>query len=735
MTTDNVTTDNVTTDNVTTDGTATDDVTTDNQGSTTEATTDHTTTQPHDHATTQPILVDTDSYDHPNRSLHPVWSPDSKWIAYTKRLANHLRAVFLYELATATTHQLTDGMSDAISACFSLDGKYLFFAASTNYGLNTGWLDMSSYDRPVDRNLYVVVLNRADNSPFFPESDEEEEKKEEKKKSEEKAAEGAATAPTKADNGKNGVPVKVKIDLADIDQRILALPLPARGYRALQAGDNNKLFYLESVSRSNGYTLSSYDIKERKSELFLDNIAAYWMTYNGKKLLYRSANNGYAIVETKEKPKPDHERLRLDKLDIYVDPRAEWRQMFNEVRRIQRDFFYDAGMHGADWEAVCAKYEPWLAHVGHRHDLNLLFAEMIGELVVGHAYVGGGDMERIDNPLVGLLGADYRLVDGCYQIARIYRGENWRPELRSPLTEPGVNVNEGDFILAVNGWPLRAPTNIFQHFELTADRVTVLTVNATPNLEGARHVTVIPIGSETALRHLAWVEANRRKVAELTNGRVAYIYLPDTSTGGYSSFNRYYFSQLDKEAVIIDERFNSGGSVADYVIDMLSRPLLSHWATREGKTFSSPNAAIFGPKVMIINEFASSGGDALPQFFRRRGLGQLVGKRTWGGLVGIYDYPTLMDGGFVTAPRIAIFSPDGEWEVENEGVAPDVEVEMTPKAVIAGHDPQLEKAIELVMAELATTTPVRRERPASANRVGTPPLAPPQSKGRRPRKA
>jgi tricorn protease len=237
-------------------------------------------------------------------------------------------------------------------------------------------------------------------------------------------------------------------------------------------------------------------------------------------------------------------------------------------------------------------------------------------------------------------------------------------------------------------------------------------------MAGARNVTVIPIGSETALRHLAWVEGNRRKVDELTNGRVAYIYMPDTATSGYSSFNRYYFSQLDKDAVIIDERFNGGGSVADYVIDMLSRPLLSRWATREGKTFTSPNAAIFGPKIMIINEFAGSGGDALPQFFRRRELGQLVGKRTWGGLVGVYDYPVLLDGGFVTAPRLAIFSPEGEWEVENEGVAPDVEVEMTPKDVIAGHDPQLEKAIELILVALAAQPPVNVARPASPNRVG-----------------
>lgn len=685
-----------------------------------------------------PVLVDTDTYDHPNRSLDPVWSPDSKWIAYTKRLDNHLRAVFLYEVATATTHQITDGMSDAISATFSLDGKYLFFAASTNYGLNTGWLDMSSYDRPVNRSLYVVVLSQDEQSPFFPESDEEEEAKAEAKPSEpaktidatddatasSEPSNGSTSASSTngqngsaATNGKNKTAVTVKIDLADIDQRILALPLPARYYHSLQAGDNGKLFYLESTARNNGYTLTTYDMKERKSEAYLDNIADYWMAYNGKKLLYRSTANSYAIIETKEKPKADHDRLKLTKMEVYVDPRAEWRQMFDEMYRIQRDYFYDAGMHGADWSAIREQYRPWLAHVGHRHDLNFLFAEMMGELVVGHAYVGGGDMERLESLGVGLLGADYQVVDGHYQIAHIYRGENWRPEVRSPLTAPGVNVHEGDFILAVNGEPLRAPTNLYQHFAMTADRVTTLTVNSSPTMTDARNVNVIPIGNETALRHYAWIEGNRRKVAELTDGRVAYIYMPDTASGGYSSFNRYYFSQLDKDGVIIDERFNGGGSVADYVIDMLSRPLLSQWATREGNVFTSPNAAIFGPKVMIINEYAGSGGDALPQFFRRRGLGQLVGKRTWGGLVGIYDYPALMDGGFVTAPRLAIFSPEGEWEVENEGVAPDIEVEMTPKEVIAGHDPQLEKAVELVLAELEANPPQRVKRPASAQRV------------------
>lgn len=678
----------------------------------------------------QPVRVDTDTYDHPERTLDPVWSPDSQWIAYTKRLDSHLRAVFLYNLANHTTHQVTDGLSDATAACFGLEGKYLFFAASTNYGLNTGWLDLSSHGRPIEHSLYVVVLSKEEPSPLAPESDEETEAGSQTEQKPSPAAQNGPEAAGKPDteegqksaekptSEKAAEPVKVQIDLEQIDQRILALPLPARYYRSLQAAEGGKLFYLEATPNQEGYTLRYFDLKERKSEFFLDKVQNYWITPNGKKLLYQGPNNSWAIVETKEKPKPDHERLKLDKMDVFVDPRAEWTQMFNEVGRIQRDYFYDPGMHGADWTAICAKYRALLDHVGHREDLNELFAEMMGELVVGHAYVWGGDLPAVPNRQVGLLGADYRVVDGYYQITRIYQGQNWHPELRAPLTEPGVNVAEGDFILAVNGRPLRAPTNIYQIFEMTADRVTVLRVNSSPSAAGARNVNVIPLANESALRHWAWVEGNRRKVHELTQGRVAYVYLPDTGTGGYTAFNRYYFAQLDRAAVIIDERFNGGGYVADYMIDLLNRPLLSYWATREGKVFTTPNASIFGPKVMIINEYAGSGGDALPQFFRRRQIGTLVGKRTWGGLVGIYDYPILLDGGGVTAPRLAIFSPDGEWEVENEGVAPDIEVEMIPKQVIAGHDPQLEKAIEIVLQQLEAQPRSLRERPPSPNRVG-----------------
>ncbi|MBN2003532.1 MAG: PD40 domain-containing protein [Anaerolineae bacterium] len=661
----------------------------------------------------KPVLVDTDTYDHPWRSLNPAWSPDGQWIVYTKRLPTHIHAVFLYNVPTATSHQITDGLSDATWACFGPEGKALYFTASANFGLNTGWLDMSSYERPERRGLYLAVLSKDDPSPLAPESDEEPEKKEETGEEKE----------TQENEEKKKKPIEVKIDLDGLDQRILALPVPERAYWALQAAEN-KLFYLELLPHQWGsnkpplFTLRVYDFKERKDEVFVDKVRAYWLSADGKKLLYQGEKNGdYVIVETDKKPEAGKGKLALDALEVYVDPRAEWRQMFSEVYRIERDYFYDAAMHGADWDAVRARYLPFLDHVGHRSDLNRLFAEMIGELRCGHAYVGGGDLPGPMPVKCGLLGADYEIVDGYYRIRRIYTGQNWHPELRAPLTEPGVNVAVGDYLLAVNGRPLRAPANLYQLFEQTAERLVELKVSAAPDLSQARSVTVKPIEDETALRHWAWVEGNRKKVAELSDGKVAYVYMANTSLDGYNSFNRYYFAQLDKQAVVLDERFNGGGSVADYIIDMLNRPLLSHWATREGAIFNTPAASIFGPKVMIINEYAGSGGDAMPHFFRRRGLGKLVGKRTWGGLVGIFDYPSLMDGGFVSAPRMAIFSPDNEWEVENEGITPDIEVEMPPKEVIAGHDLQLEKAVEIVMEELRQNPLPPVKRPAPAKRV------------------
>jgi tricorn protease len=364
-------------------------------------------------------------------------------------------------------------------------------------------------------------------------------------------------------------------------------------------------------------------------------------------------------------------------------------------------------MHGADWDAVKAKYQPWLQHIGHRSDLSYVLAQMLGELVVGHSYISGGDAPNPPRISVGLLGADYVIENGYYKLSTVFTGENWNPELRAPLTEPGSTVAAGEYILAVNGKTARAPANIYSFFEGTAGKQTVLLVNSKPSEQGARKVTVVPVESESALRQRAWIEANRRKVDELTNGRFAYVYLPNTAGAGYTNFNRYYYMQMHKEGAIIDERFNGGGSAADYMVDMMNRPLLNYWATRDGKDFQTPTAVINGPKVMIINEHAGSGGDALPYYFRDRKIGPLVGTRTWGGLVGIYDYPVLIDGGSVTAPRVAFFNKQGKWEVENEGVAPDIEVEQLPAQTVNGGDPQLERAVSEAL-KMLEKNPVKK---------------------------
>ncbi|QIL74639.1 PDZ domain-containing protein [Hymenobacter sp. HDW8] len=445
-------------------------------------------------------------------------------------------------------------------------------------------------------------------------------------------------------------------------------------------------------------------MKDRKDEVYLSDLKGYALSADGKKILYLGPKDSYGIVEAAGKPAAGDGKLTLTALDAYIDPRHEWQQMFNEVWRLERDYFYDPKMHGLDWAATKKKYAVFLPHVAHRADLNYLFAEMMGEMVVGHNYVNGGDLPALTASPVGLLGADYEVVDDHYRFKKVFNGESFNPGLRAPLTGPGVSVAAGDYLLAVNNRPLKGTDNVYSFFENTVGKQITLTVNDKPTLRGAREVTVVPVASEATLRRIAWVEGNRRKVDELTGGRVAYVYLPNTSSEGYEFFNRYYFSQLDKEAVIIDERFNGGGFVADYILDLLNRPLLSYWAPREGKAFTSPGASIYGPKVMLVNEFAGSGGDALPAFFRRRSLGTIVGKRTWGGLVGISGYPVLMDGGTVTSPSFAIYSPEGKWEIENEGVAPDIEVDILPNATQNGADPQLGKAVEVIMADLKKQT-------------------------------
>jgi tricorn protease len=629
----------------------------------------------------QPVQIDGDTYFTPARGLNPDWSPDSKWIAYTKILTNHLRAVFLYSPDENKPHQISDGMSDTQFAQFDKNGKYLYFTASTNLGLTTAWLDMSSDAHPVTRSVYVAVLRKDDPSPLAPESDDAKEAADKKH-------------------------VEVHIDLAGIDQRTLALPIPARDYDLMQAGKTGILYLTEKVENpaappeaQESETLYKFDLKTRKTDKSLEGLRYFEISRDGEKMLYRQAAN-WLIASVAAPPKPGEGVLKLDGMEARIDPRAEWKQMYHEVWRIERDFFYDPNLHGIDWRTAEKKYEPYLETVASRGDLNYLFEEMLGELTVGHLYVRGGAFPEIKRVKGGLLGADYKIENGRYRFAKIYNGESWNPQLKAPLTQPGVNVAVGEYLLAVNGRDLRSPENIYSFFEETAGRSVVLRVGPNPDGSGSREVTVVPVESEFALRNLAWIEDNRRKVDQMSGGRLAYVYLPNTASAGFTNFNRYYFAQIGKQGAVIDERFNGGGQIADYIIDNLSRPLTNFFMTRAGQPFSTPQDAIFGPKAMIINEYAGSGGDAMPWLFRARHLGPLIGKRTWGGLVGIVGFPDLIDGGTVTAPNLAFYNLKGEWDVENHGVTPDIEVDFDPALVRSGHDPQLEKAVEVVLADL-----------------------------------
>jgi len=589
---------------------------------------------------------------------------------------------------------------------------------------------MSSFNHPVTRSVYVVVLAKDLPSPLAPESDEE--------KIQESGAgtpqAGAASSDKPADKKEEKKEeVTVKIDLENIGQRILALPIPARNYTGMRAGKAGLLYLLEtpqglsSAFEEGSQILHKFELEKRKTEKVFEGITAFVLSDNGEKMLYRQGQ-GLFIVATAQPVQPGQGALKLDDMEVQVDPRAEWDQMYREVWRIQRDFLYDPGLHGLDLKSAEAKYKPYVETIAHRADLNYLFTEMLGELTIGHMFIFGGDTPEVKKVKGGLLGTDFGVENGRYRFTRIYNGENWNPELRAPLTQPGVNVRAGEYLLAVNGREVRSTDNVYSFFEGTANKSVVIRVGTDPNMANSREVIVVPVESEAGLRNLAWIEDNRRKVDQMSGGRLAYVYLPDTAGGGYTNFNRYYFAQINKEGAVIDERFNGGGAAADYIIDYMRRPLMNYWATREGKTFTTPVGSIFGPKAMIINEFAGSGGDALPWYFRKAGIGPLIGKRTWGGLVGIYDYPQLIDGGFVTAPRVAFWNPKGEWEVENQGVQPDIEIEFDPKAWRAGRDLQLEKAVEVVIEALRKNPLPKPERPAYPN-YHTPTRAPSPERG------
>jgi len=666
-----------------------------------------------------PVRVVHDRFTGPQQIFRSAWSPDSKWLAYTQQGLSHMRSVFLYSLEKGESQRVTDGMSDSFSPVFDKSGKYLYFLASTDAG-PTMDDSMLSMDRRVTSSVYITVLRKELPSPLAPESDEEQEVKPESPKTE---TQGKESPP------KETQPAAVKVDFEKINQRILALPIPARNYAELKPGKEGVLYLMEAplVEPMDGpstLTVQRFVLKTRKADKVLDNVQDFYISANGEKMLYRlpgASQSGaagappqsWAIAPVPPEPAPGGspgappatppgaKTLNLAAMEVRVDPPVEWRQIYHEAFRLERDFFYDPGFHGLDLKAAEKKYEAYLPGVASRADLNYIFREAMGELTVGHLFVVGGEAPEVKSVPVGLLGADYKIENGRYRFSRIYDGENWNPQLRAPLTQPGVNVAEGEYLLAVNGREVRGSDNVYSFFEATANKSVLLRVGPDPSGKGSREVTVVPLENERGLRNRAWIESNRRKVDQLSQGRLAYIYLPDTASGGYTYFNRYFFSQAGKQGAIVDERFNHGGTNTDYILDYLRRTLMNYRTTRDGEDMTTPVSLIQGPKAMIINEYAGSGGDAMPWHFRQAHIGILVGKRTWGGLVGFFGpSESLMDGGVVTAPSRGFWTPNNAWEVENHGVAPDVEVELDPKAVREGHDPQLEKAVAVVLSEL-----------------------------------
>ena len=658
-----------------------------------------------------PVKVFHDRFTGPQQIFQAAWSPDSKWLAYTQQEVSHMRSVFLYSLDTGQSQRVTDGMSESFSPTFDRSGKYLYFLASTDAGptLDTSML---SFSRPVTTSVHLVVLRKDLPSPLAPESDEEGQAKPDAKSEASKPDETKSeSSKVQSQEGEAQAPGARKVDFEN-RPAYPGVADPGKNYTEIIPGKEGVFFVVEGplVEPLNGpstLTAHRFELKTRKIDKLLDNILEFHVSANGEKILYRQPNvpqpggntppsQIWVIAPLPPAPGPgspgsgvsvggglsNAKTLNLSSMEVRVEPVMEWNEMYQEAFRFERDFFYDQGFHGLDLAAAEKKYAAYLPGVASRSDLNYIFQEAMGELTVGHLFVSGGDGPEVKRIPVGLLGADYKIENGRYRFSRIYDGENWNPQLHAPLTQPGVNVTQGEYLLAVNGRDLRSSDEVYSLFEATAGKSVILRVGANPDGLGSREVTVVPVENEGGLRQLAWVEDNRRKVEQLSAGKLAYVYLPDTASGGYTFFNRYFFSQAGKQGAVVDERFNRGGTNTDYILDYLRRTLMNYRATRDGEDMTTPVSLIRGPKVMIINEYAGSGGDAMPWHFRQAKVGLLVGKRTWGGLVGFFGPGVdLMDGGVVTAPSRGFWTPNNKWEVENQGIAPDVEVELDPQAV------------------------------------------------------
>jgi tricorn protease len=671
------------------------------------------------------------------------FSSDSRYLAYTTVGDNYFGRVRIHDFTSRNSVTVTDGLSHADSPVFG-GSDYLYFTASINNGPSLVGLDMSSQERPVRDGIYAIILAANGKSPMAPRTADEEDKPAPKKDDKDgdgkpDAPKDAKAEPAKADAGKApaaanakpatpAAPKPTRIDFDGIQNRIVALPVAERNYNALAAAADGALFFLDNrqpgvsneppeAESSGNAELMRFNFEDRRARSLKQGVQNFSLSADGKKVLLQYNRGRLEIGDANDKL--DAKPIETNQVGMVVNPREEWQQIFDETWWQQKEFFYDAKLHGIDWDAVYKRYAPLVAFVQRREDLNDVLRDMIAELQVGHNNVGGGDVHRERPSATGLLGADFAVENNRYRIKKIYAGDRWNPFMRAPLGAAGLGVNEGDYILAINGRALDAGTNMYALLENTVNRQVTLRVSADASGANARNVVVQPIASEANLRQWHWIEQNRQYVEKATNGRVAYVYLPDTAGDGFKHFNRMFFAQVDKDGIIVDDRRNSGGQAANYVTDVLSRTYLSGWKDRAGMVFETPGGGIYGPKAMLIDQDAGSGGDFLPYAFKRMGLGPLIGKRTWGGLIGISANPALIDGGNHTVPFFRFFTPEKEWRIENEGVAPDIDVELDPTAVNRGRDTQLDAAIQSVMQRMdANKSRAKRLEPPAPAALG-----------------
>lgn len=642
------------------------------------------------------------------------WSGDSKWLCYSKPSPSNFGTIQLYSLESGKVTAVTEGLTDDFSPAFDPEGKYLYFLSRRTLTPQFGTFELNMHFSATDK-LYALALRDTLLSPVAPESDEE--------PGEEAAKGGDDKAKGKDDKGakaKDDKPAdtSVKIDLVGLGTRAAELPVPAGRYGGLTAV-KGKLFFLamEEAPDEDGnapWSLHVFDLEKREDKTVISGVnGSYAVSKDGGKVLYRK-DDVVGIVEASPGKKPGEGKLATGQLMALVDPRREWMQMFDEAWRLERDFYYDPGMGGLDWKAVGERYRQLVPFVAHRADLNYILGELLGELSTSHAYVGGGEMPPVARVGTGLLGVDWALdaASGLYRFEKIYRGRDWNSPVAAPLGEPGINVREGDLLLEVNGRPVRAPENVYAAFTGTTGKQTTIKVGASANDPKARTYTVKPVANEASLRYVAWVRGNYDKVQAATGGRVGYIHVPNTAVEGMQEFTKGYYPQVHKDGMIVDERFNGGGFIPDFFVQRLMLSTWTYWSTRDGASFRTPQNAVDGPKCILANEYAGSGGDAFPYYFKLMGVGPIIGKRTWGGLVGISHNLPLVDGGVVTMPDFGIYGLDGKWMIENRGVEPDIEVENTPEAMVNGRDPQLEKAIEWTLEQLKAKPVKRPERPA-----------------------